>query len=116
MGSLTSEDLNASAPTRISFFVPEMYSSLEESIDTAITVSGKSFQIPGLLTSSRNQSESVSPSGNMNNPQKKGVQGTLVFPSFPKRWGGYALVIRNSRKEIHNATRTPQQTHSGPEL
>jgi len=27
----------------------------------------------------------------MNNPQKKGVQGTLVFPSFPKRWGGYAI-------------------------
>src|SRR5438309_1140760 len=49
---------------------------------------GEPFQIPGLLTSSRNQSESVSPSGNMNNPQKKGVQGTLVFPSFPKRWDG----------------------------
>src|SRR5437868_14430257 len=76
MGSLSSEDLSASGPTRISFFVPEMYSSLEESIDTAITVSGKSFQIPVLMTSSRNQSESVSPSGNMNNPQKKGVQGT----------------------------------------
>ena len=26
------------------------------------------------------------------------------------------LVIRNSRKEMHNATRTPQQTHSSPEL
>src|SRR5437763_17211256 len=88
MGSLSSEDLNASAPTRISFFVPEMYSSLEESIDTAITVSGKSFQIPGLLTSSRNQSESVSPSGNMNNPQKKGMQGRSPCLSlFPKEVG-----------------------------
>src|SRR6266567_8395095 len=125
MGSLSSEDLSASGPTRISFFILEMYSSLEESIDTAITVSGKSFQIPGLLTSSRNRSESVSPSGNKNNPQKKGCRGPplpgckggpLVFPSFPKGWGGYALVIRNSRKEMHNATRTLQQTHSSPEL
>jgi hypothetical protein len=25
-------------------------------------------------------------------------------------------VRRNSRKDMHNATRTPQQTHSSPEL
>src|SRR5579864_3701433 len=98
MGSLSSEDLSDSGPTRRSCFIREMSSSLEESIDTAITVSGKSFQIPGLLTSSWNQAESVSPSGNMNNSQKKGV------------------VIRNSRKEMHNARRTPQQTHSSPEI
>src|SRR5579864_7984655 len=73
MASLSSEDLSDSGPTRISFFVLETYSSLEKSIDTAIIVSGKSFQIPGLLTSSQNQSESVSPSGNMNKSQKKGV-------------------------------------------
>src|SRR6266568_2150311 len=88
MGSLSSEDLSASGPTRISFFILEMYSSLEESIDTAITVSGKSFQIPGLLTSSRNRSESVSPSGNMNNPQKTGVQGgSPCLSLFPKGVG-----------------------------
>ena len=75
MGSLSSEDLSDSGPTRISTFVLEMYSSLEESIDTAITVSGKSYQIPGLLTSAWNHSESVSPSGNMNNSQKKDVAG-----------------------------------------
>src|SRR5258706_129135 len=101
MGSLSSEDWSDSGPTRRSCFIREMSSSLEESIDTAITVSGKSFQILSLLTSSWNQSESVSPSGNMNNSQTRGMA---------------ILVIRNSRKEMHNATRTPQQTHSSPEL
>src|SRR5260370_8886931 len=90
MGSLSSEDLSDSGPTRISFFILEMYSCLEENIDTPITVSGKSFQIPCLLTSSWNQSESVSPSGNMNNSTR--------------------------RAEMRNATRTPQQTHNSPEL
>src|SRR5205085_9264567 len=101
MGSLSSEDLSDSGPTRISFFVPEMYSSLEESIDTAITVSGKSFQIPGLLTSSRNQSESVSPSGNMNNSQRKcamlqELHSKLLaarnFELVAKFWGWYILL------------------------
>src|SRR6266496_3655389 len=112
MRSLSSEDLSDSGPTRISFFILEMYSSLEESIDTAITVSGKSFQIPSLLTSSWNQSESVSPSGNMNNSQK--MLRTSIGESSEIEMA--ILVIRNSRKEMHNATRTPQQTHSSPEL
>src|SRR5215472_365943 len=73
MDSLRLEDLSASGPTKRSFFILEMSSCSEESIDTAITVSEKSFQRPGLLSSSWNQSESVSPSGNLNNSQKKGV-------------------------------------------
>src|SRR5712692_3903912 len=79
MGSLSSEDLSDSGPTRISFFILEMYSSLEESIDTAITVSRNPFQIPGLLTSSWNQSESVSPSGNMNNSHGARLAGDRII-------------------------------------
>ena len=93
---MSSEDLSDSGPTRISFFILEMYSSLEESIDTAIIVSGNSFQIPGLLTSLLNQSESVSPSGNMNNSQKKGVtfEAETSTKFLPQKEAMNALQIR----------------------
>src|SRR5690242_16121581 len=101
MGSLRSEDLSDSGPTRKSFFIPEMYSSLEESIDTPITVSGKSFQIPSLLTSSWNQSELVSPSGNLNKSQRKctmlqELHSKLIaaqnFELVAKFWDWYVLI------------------------
>src|SRR2546421_11866565 len=107
MGSLRLEDLSDSGPTRKSFFILEMYSCLEESIVTPITVSGKLFQIPGLLNSSWNQSELVLPSDSLNKSQRKctmlqELYSKLIaaqnFELVAKFWDWYVLLRASGAK------------------